>query len=393
MKRPRIALVTALWPLPGAPHAGKPIYETALRLLDHADVEVFCPAPKYPEIRWLRPRRYVYARAEARFAPPGLRTQYLEFGTVPWLGRAFNGYWTKSALGPALQAWKPDLLLSYWLYPTAWAAVQIAQRLRVPVVVGSRGSDLHRIPDALARRFTATALRSADAVVTVTEDLRRLALGLGASADRTHTIPNGCDTTVYHPIDRNEARLRLSIPLDCQLAVQVGHLIASKGVLDLWNAFALLAPRMPRLRLALIGEGPAFTELRGRANAAGLTDRLMMPGARPPSEIPLWLSASDVACLASHGEGCPNVVIEALACGRPVVGTRVGGIPDLVQDTCGVLVPAREPAALAGALESALRRTWPAEEIARRFTRTWNEVACETYAVCETALSTGRRRS
>jgi glycosyltransferase involved in cell wall biosynthesis len=386
MSRLRLALVTHLWPVPGAPHAGKPIYETALRLRDAVEIEVFCPAPRYPRARWLQPARFAYHRADPAAAPPGLPTHYLEYATLPWIGRAFNGLSTAKAIGPALAAWQPDVILSYWLYPTAWAALRVGRRLGVAVIVGSRGSDLHRIPDALVRRMTSATLRRADAVITVTEDLRRAAIRLGAAPARTHSIPNGCDPRVFHPFERADARRALGLSLDGRLLLQVGNLIASKGIFDLWNAFELLAASKPDLRLALVGEGPAEAAIRDRAMRSGLAQRLLLPGARPAVEIPLWLNAADLVCLASHGEGCPNVVIEALCCGRPVVGTDVGGIPELIGAGCGFLTPARNPPAFARAVSQALETVWEPRAIAARFSRSWEDVARETLAICSACL-------
>jgi glycosyltransferase involved in cell wall biosynthesis len=98
------------------------------------------------------------------------------------------------------------------------------------------------------------------------------------------------------------------------------------------------------------------------------------------------MNAADVVCLASHGEGCPNVVIEALACGRPVVGTNVGGIPELIHDGCGLIAPVREPVALAEAVQRALAFAWNPEAISSRFSRTWDDVARETFAICASSL-------
>ena len=382
MIRARLALVTHLWPLPAAPHAGKPIHETALRLRDHVELEVFCPVPRYPQARWLQPARYAYHRADPAQAPPGLITHYLEYGTLPWIGRAINGLSTERVLGPALRLFRPDVILSYWLYPTSWAALRIGARLGVPVIVGSRGSDLHGIPDALVRRLTSATLRSASAVLTVTEDLRRTAIRLGADPVRTHSIPNGCDPAVFHPRERTEARRALGLPLDGKLLLQVGHLVPAKGVFDLLTAFGMLAADRPQLSLALVGEGPAEAAIRERARGLGLTERLRLPGTRPAAEIALWLNAADVVCLASHGEGCPNVVIEALCCGRPVVGADVGGIPELIAKGSGLLAPPRNPSQLAKAISGALTTAWDQASISARFSRTWDDVARETLARC-----------
>lgn len=385
--RPRIAMVTFVWPLPEAPYAGRSIYELAVRLQEYAEIEVFCPVSKYPRARWLQPRQHVYHRAESRQGPPGLRTHYLEYRTLPWVGRQFNGLLNQCVLEPALRAWRPDLILAYWLYPTAWAAVRIGRRLGVPVVVGSLGTDLHSIPDALCRRMTATAVRDADAVVTVAEELRRLAIGLGANPERIRAIPNGCDQRTYRPADRLEARRALGLSEHATLLLQVGHILGSKGVFDLWDAFEALAVRNAGMQLALVGEGPAGAAVRARAVRAGLAERLIMPGPRPAPEIAQWMNAADLVCLASHGEGCPNVVVEALSCGRPVVGTNVGGIPQLVNARCGLLAPARNPRAFAEAIQLALATAWDPVAISSDFSRTWDDVARETFAVCESAMT------
>ena len=87
-----------------------------------------------------------------------------------------------------------------------------------------------------------------------------------------------------------------------------------------------------------------------------------LPGC-PSDEVAVWMAAADVVTLPSYMEGCPNVILEALACGRPVVATHVGGIPEIMDDECGLLVPPREPAALAQALASVLDTTWDSAAI------------------------------
>jgi glycosyltransferase involved in cell wall biosynthesis len=101
-----------------------------------------------------------------------------------------------------------------------------------------------------------------------------------------------------------------------------------------------------------------------------------------------WLAACDVFCLPSHSEGCPNVVLEAIACGRPVVATTVGGIPEVVNEQCGVLVPPGDIERLRGALAAALEKAWCAERISAQFRRSWEQVAEETYNICREVLAT-----
>jgi len=129
----------------------------------------------------------------------------------------------------------------------------------------------------------------------------------------------------------------------------VGRLEASKGVLDLLQAFEKIAPRSPELRLAMVGDGSEMP--RCREAQARWPDRIFLPGAQPLARVARWIAACDALTLPSWNEGTPNVIIEALASGRRVVATRVGGIPDLLDSTlAGEMVSVRRPDELAEAL-------------------------------------------
>ena len=102
------------------------------------------------------------------------------------------------------------------------------------------------------------------------------------------------------------------------------------------------------------------------------------------------MAAADLVTLPSYMEGCPNVVLEAQACGRPVVATRVGGIPEIISDTSGRLVPPADASALAEAIGSVLDKSWNAEDISARRSRSWNSVAAELFDVFDLLVS-GRK--
>jgi glycosyltransferase involved in cell wall biosynthesis len=104
-------------------------------------------------------------------------------------------------------------------------------------------------------------------------------------------------------------------------------------------------------------------------------------------EVALWMAASNIVTLPSYMEGLPNVVLEALSCGRPVVATNVGGIPEILNDECGRLVPPRDARALAQALASVLDKGWNANAIAARGRRSWEDVAAELREVFDSLLS------
>jgi glycosyltransferase involved in cell wall biosynthesis len=376
----RITVVTSYFPTSARPYGGNSAFQTLRALKPCASIEVVCPLERYPNIPGLKPGRY--ERADPAWQPPEFKTTYVEFPVIPVVTRPFNGRVCANILLPYVRMSRPDLILNYWLYPDGYAAVRVGRELGVPVIVGAIGSDLRRRNDPLTIRLVRQTMLQADAVITVSEELRQQAIAQGIPADKVTAILNGCDTSVFHPGDRAEARTEVGCDAASELVVYAGNLLASKGLGELMEAFVELAKSRSRLRLAIIGQGPYGEALARRAAAAGLTDRVTMPGRRDAKGIAQWMRAADVFCLPSYSEGCPNVVVEALACGRPLVATRVGGIPELVHGNSGILIPPREVGELRGALDAALSKGWDSDEIARTSTRSWETVAAETLAVC-----------
>lgn len=381
----RITVVTSYFPTSATPYGGNSAFQTLLLLRKHASIEVVCPLERYVNVRGLKPPRY--RRADPAWQPPEFKTTYVEYPAIPLLTRPFNGSVCARLLLAPVRLSRPDIILNYWLYPDGYAAVRLGRKLGVPVIVSAIGSDLRLRNDPFTRRLVRQTMRRADAVITVSEELRQLAIAQNIPAEKVTAILNGCDTSVFFPGDRDKARGEVGCDTQSELIVYAGNLLAAKGLGELMEAFLELAKSRPRLRLAVLGQGPYGETLARRVHGENMEDRVTMPGRRDAKGIAQWMRAADVFCLPSYSEGCPNVVVEALACGRPLVATRVGGIPELVRETNGILAPPRDPAALRDALDAALSRPWEPREIARTSTRSWDAVAAETWAVCRKVRS------
>ena len=385
----RLLIVTSQFPIAGEPNRGRPIYQTVRELSKLAEVRVLSPVASYP--RWARPRSYLFRASDPAHAVPGCDVRYVDYPALPLLTRPFNGWLCARTLHAPLREFAPDVVLSYWLYPDAFGAMHAALRAGLPLVVGARGSDL-RVRDAVSRRLTRPVLHAAQRILVVSEDLGRVAArDYDADPTRIRAIPNGCDASIFHPQSRAEARAALGIGADAELVVYVGRLVPEKGLRELLDATATLARQRPKLQLALVGEGPMRAELEARV-AANPGLRVHLPGAQGPHVVARWMAASSLVTLPSYSEGHPNVLVEALACGRPVVATPVGGIPEVVDAGCGLLVPARDPAALAAGLHDALDRHWDETALSRRFSRGWDTVAGDTLRACEEALASAAPR-
>jgi glycosyltransferase involved in cell wall biosynthesis len=383
----RIAIVTPVYQLPGDPTRGRYIYEIARCLGTLATIEVFFVTARYPQFRWLRPRTYVYSDLDADLSTPDVDVSVSSYASIPVLSRLLNGYSSAHAMFGGLARFRPDVVLGYWLYPEGYGAWLCAKKLQVPCVLGGLGTDV-RARGRLTRWLSGRALRGAQQLIMVSEEMRRLTIErFGVEPARVHAIANGVNSGVFYPRSRAAAREKLGVPATARVIVYVGRFVATKGLRELLEAFASMADHDADLRLVMVGDGVMREELRARLSAPGWADRVELPGALAPPEVAEWISAANVLCLPSYSEGYPNVVVESLACGRPVVATNVGGILELVNAANGRLVPPRDVAALRAALADALNRGWDEEAIAAAWSRSWHDVAVATLDVCRRAQS------
>ena len=295
-------------------------------------------------------------------------TQFI-FVYPPRIGRSLHAmFWLASLLvqhGLRLRRARYDCLLGSWAFPDGVAASWLARMLRIPYAIKVHGSDLNvQATYALRRRQMASAFRRAGAVVAVSAALAGKAVELGADPARVHLLYNGVDPMRFHPGSRSAARERLQLSVAGKLVLYVGNLKTTKGCLDLLESFPVVCATHPEAHLVFVGEGSARPVLRGRIEKLGLEACVRMVGARPHAELADWFRAADILCLPSHAEGVPNVVLEAMTSGTPVVATRVGGIPEVVPDFAGILVPAHDTGALSRALTCALDREWESARIA-----------------------------
>ena len=384
----RIAVATHFFPSSSQPLRGQPIYQITKALSKMADVRVFCVDFAYPRCKFLRPRSFLHRNAEASHTVPGVKVEYLHYPTLPVVTRLLNGYNCGRVLLPRLRKFCPDLVIGYNVYPDGYGVVSAARELGIPVIIGAIGSDVLRVPSYFVGRLTEQTLRRASFVLTVSDDLRDRVLQWGISQNKCQTIHNGCDFDIFKPASREAVRNELSIDPNAELIVFVGRFVPLKGLRELFEAAATLSKSRARIQVVCIGEGPMDRELRSRASQPDIKGHVTFVGGASPGEIARWLAASDVFCLPSHSEGCPNVVIEALSCGRPVVASNVGGIPELLNSRCGILVPPKDAQLLAQGLSQALDHPWNQEEIANSSRRGWDDVARETYDACCSVVRT-----
>ena len=287
-----------------------------------------------------------------------------------------------------------DVIDAHFVYPDGFAAVQIGRKLNRPVVVTARGSDVTRnkhLPHI--RPLLSEVMRSATRLIAVSEELRDDFIELGAAPEKIHVIPNGIDPDNFHPMPREVACQQLGLqPEDCWL-VSVGRLDHNKGqwlILEALKKIGREELARRHIKLALIGQGEDREKLVEASRSAGLDAIVHFAGQLQPEKICSWYNAAAVKILASRREGSPNVVLEALACGTPVVASQAGRNALVIQaGKQGFLFPPENAAALQAALLSALDHEWNRQAIAQYGSqRDWTTVAREVEGVLHLAIKT-----
>ena len=359
----RTLLFSTLYPSSARPLHGI-FVETRLReLLAHGGVQtrVVAPVPWYWSGASANPRYAAMANTPLRESRHGIDVRHPRYVTLPKVGMTVAPFLLALGAYGAVRAVQQegfdfDMIDAHYYYPDGVAAALLSRWLGKPLVITARGTDVNLIPQyRLPRLLIQWAARQARASVGVSAALVERMLSLHIDPARLHVMRNGVDPARFSPQAPAGARAHLGLR-GTPVVLTVGNLQEHKGQRLVVDAFALLRQAHPQARLVVVGAGPDDALLRQRAATLGLQDAITFAGLVPNAELARWYSAADLLVLASSREGWPNVLLEAMACGTPVVATAVGGIPEVVQGAqVGRLVHQRSPEAFAAAMADLLQ--------------------------------------
>ena len=386
----RLLTFTTLYPHAGLPNQGV-FVENRLRHLvatGRATSTVLAPVPWFPS---RHPRFGSWARfavAENEEQRHGLCVLHPRYAVIPKMGMvaapaALYTTAKRALLRLLRQGLSVDLIDSHYLYPDGVVAVALGRRFGLPVVMTARGSDVTQFPDfSVPRRMIRGAMAAADAMIAVSAGLKQAMVALGADAEAVTVLRNGVDLQLFSP-PPDRAAARAALGLAGPTIASVGHLIERKGHHHVIEALALL----PAWRLLIVGEGPERARLEALTQRLGVTDRVHWLGARPHAALAPIYGAADVLVLASSREGWANVLLEAMACGTPVVASDIPGNGEVVQRREAGLIAEQNTAE---GFAAAVRRLWadpPAREAVRAYAEafSWDATSAGQLAVFERA--------
>jgi glycosyltransferase involved in cell wall biosynthesis len=323
----------------------------------------------------------------------GLDVYRPEFFYFPFILKNYDSYFYSSGIRKwfynLLEDWKPDILDAHFVWPDGAGVYVLAQEAGIPYVITLRGKIYECIKKPQQKKLCQKALQGADAVISVSGLMAEEALKLGVKKEKIKIIPNGIDPNSFYIKDKSECRKTLNLPLEKKIIVSVAHLGHRKGHFEVIKAMAHLSENVILILVGAEAQGGKKEDLVKAARESGLGERLIITGPRPYEEIPFYFGAADVSVLASYREGCPNSVLESLACGVPVVATEVGAVPDILPvPEAGRIVPRQTVKPLADALNELLGKNFQKEDIVRAAgVRTWDEVGEEVSSVFEQIYS------
>ncbi len=354
----RLLTFTTLYPSTAQPRHGIFVETRLKHLVATGEIEarVIAPVPWFP----LRSRAFgryaAFARTPLAERRAGLPVHYPRYLVVPGIGMSIQPRtlaWTAAREIERILAdgYDFDAIDAHYFFPDGVAAAYLAQRFGKPFVVTARGSDINLIAGMPGPgRMILSAARQAAKLIAVSSALKRAMIDLGVAPDRIVVLRNGVDLDLFQPLPRDAARRKLGLGPG-GVVVSVGNLVREKGHDLVIQALA----RLEAVTGVIVGDGPDRQRLETLAKGLGLTPRIRFMKVIPQSELSTVYSAADVLALGSTREGWPNVLLEAMACGTPVVAMDVGGVREIVGSAeAGRVVGRRDSAVFADSLREIL---------------------------------------
>jgi len=376
------------------PYLGPWVQQWAKFTQGPCKVCVVAPIPYYPPLPGPSDfRRFRQVPAQQRYddirvfhprflTGPGYTTYDLDAQAYYWgVSKTIDRLWQKTPF---------NLIHAHFVYPDGVVGARLAQRYDVPLVITEHAFWQPWLDDyPRVRKLALNAARSSAYHIAVSQAVRRSIAHYTGESDRLRVIPVGVDTDIFTPLPVGQQP-------DPESILYVGRIHETKGVDVLLHAIRLLVDRRPSVQLSLIGGSFYFQtrtqeeRMKRLAEELGLMQHVRFLGIQSQNQVAEAMRRSTLLVLPSRRETLGAVLIEALACGTPIVATRCGGPEDVVTEAVGRLVPTEDPSSLAEAMETVLdQRQHYEPRILRQYAIdkfSWRRVADQTVALYRSSL-------
>lgn len=344
----KLLIVTNLYPLPWQPTRATFNFQQFGYLEEHCQVSYLIPVAFAD---WWANRKQLPADQS--------KIRYVPYFYLPKFGRRFYGklmQWSLSLFaGHWIRSTRANKVLGSWAYPDGVASQAIASKLNAEFYLKVHGSDINMHAQYPERANQITRIANASqGVLSVSQDLAEKMIKLGIDENKIRTIYNGVNLKKFTASEADTTEPYI---------VFVGNLKKEKGVLELLEGFSQIASKYAEISLRYVGSGPMLPVLKDKVKKLGLKDRVVFEGVKAHDELPEIIAKATILSLPSYNEGVPNVVLESMACSTPVVATAVGGIPEVVTEETGIIVPEISAKSVAKGLSAALDKEWDGTRI------------------------------
>ncbi len=369
-EKSRILYFSSQFPNPRSPNMGIFSLQRVIAL-QHAGCELLVVSPLLmnppPELiskptyftQWIN----LQSQVPAVMLFHGIKVYYPRWVCPPrkifgWNVSKFLFWQTRKIVKQLAKTFDPDLILSSWL-PDGVAAVKFAEQFKIPIISIADGTDVNVWPEQYKGWNNAREIlnKKVTNLIFVSSALKNVGAEKGLYGKKNTVIHNAVDTDLFKPDPLDDERNTFTI-------LGVGRLVKMKGFHILLDAVYQLKDMVEKpLRIILVGDGPQLDELHQMAKDKSISESLVILPPMTQEELVKIYQQADVFCLPSSSEGLPCVVIEAMACGIPVVATNVGGVAEVVDDQSGILIPPGDSNALSAALNQSYHVNWNREAI------------------------------
>jgi glycosyltransferase involved in cell wall biosynthesis len=377
----KILVVTSVFPNSKQQTLGLFVKERMFRIGRHCELKVIAPVPWFPLVRHVK--KGYRPKVPYLEIQEGIEVYHPRFFNIPRYFKFLDGFFF--FLSSLITAWKIrkdykfEIIDSHFVYPDGFGSLLLGRLFKRPVTITVRGTIRKLLRYSLIKMQIVSALRNCEKIFTVCTDLKQAVTDLGIPGKKVVVIPNGVAIEKFRPVNKMEMRRTLGLPLNKKIIISVGALVERKGFHRIISVLPEIRKTNPEVFYVLIGgpsvEGDNERELRKLASKLRVEDMTFLAGPKLHEELHKWYSAADLFCLATSNEGWPNVFLEAMACGLPVVTSRVGGNEEIiVSEDYGLFFELDCEERMIAVILEALSKEWNREKIiSYAISNNWDE--------------------
>ncbi|WP_371375773.1 glycosyltransferase [Thalassotalea aquiviva] len=357
----RVTLFTSLYPNPVNPYLGTFNFQQYSLLAKQVELNIVVPIP------WLM---WVKNLGKFRQLTTPSHITYFPFFHIPKVLQSFNSFFlffsVLLSIKPARVLAKSDMVIASFALPDGVCCALLKKLFGFKLLIQCLGTDVnYHSEKAFNKTLLRWAFKQADGVFTVSKNLQTKV---------TNILPGVRVKTIYNGVNFDKFQLKEARPKTPRTILFIGNLIPTKGVFELIDAANILLKSNPSLRFQFIGNGPEFNNLKKQAAELNISSYIDFLGHQNHDKIVSFIQLADVLILPSHREGVPNVIVEAIACGTPVVATKVGGIPEVVNDKNGILIDTSAPNHIVEGVKLCLQKDWLPAQVRNSISNlTWEQ--------------------